>query len=96
MIVNDHAALIMALRQGVGIAYVAEPNIAPMVAAGAVEIVLGDYAASSNGLFLYYPERRQVMPKLRAFIDFVRTHLDLISDKAPIQPTQEGADPARR
>jgi DNA-binding transcriptional LysR family regulator len=83
VIVNDHAALMMALREGVGIAYVAEPNVATMVEAGAVEVLLPDHAVSSSGLFLYYPERRQVMPKLRAFIDFVRANLDLISEPAP-------------
>ena len=82
VIVNDHTALMMALRRGVGIAYTAEPNAETMMANGEVEILLRDYATSSNGLFLYYPERRQVMPKLRAFIDFVRQHLGLLSARA--------------
>ncbi len=42
---------------------------------GELEIVLGERAVSTAGLFLYYPSRKQVMPKLRAFIDYARDHL---------------------
>lgn len=76
VIVNDFAALIMAVETGVGLAYIAEPNVAAHLADGRLEAVLPGYGASSGGLFLYYPSRRQVMPKLRAFIDYVREHLD--------------------
>jgi DNA-binding transcriptional LysR family regulator len=31
--------------------------------------VLQAYCPQTPGFFLYYPSRRQVMPKLRAFID---------------------------
>jgi DNA-binding transcriptional LysR family regulator len=37
--------------------------------------LLANYAPSTSGLFLYYPSRKQVMPKLRAFIDYVRDYL---------------------
>jgi hypothetical protein len=30
------------------------------------------FALSVPGVFLYYPDRRQVLPRLRAFIDQVR------------------------
>ena len=53
----------------------AEPVAKAMVETGEVELVLTDYASSTSGLFLYYPSRKQVMPKLRAFIDYVREFL---------------------
>lgn len=76
VIVNDFAALVMAVETGVGIAYMAEPNVKMQIESGKLEVVLAGYGASSGGLFLYYPSRRQVMPKLRAFIDYVRANLD--------------------
>ena len=57
----------------VALAHVAAPNVAALVEEGILETVLDSYATGSDGLFLYYPSRAQVMPKLRAFIDFVRT-----------------------
>lgn len=75
VIVNDQASIIMAVRSGVAIGMTAEPVLKEHVARGDVEIVLADRAPSTAGLFLYYPNRKQVMPKLRAFIDYARDHL---------------------
>ena len=35
--------------------------------------VLEPFAPMAPGVFLYYPDRRQVLPKLRAFIDHVKS-----------------------
>jgi hypothetical protein len=35
--------------------------------------VLAPFAPMGPGVFLYYPGHRQLMPKLRAFIDHVKT-----------------------
>jgi len=75
VIVNDISAMTVAVRSGVAIGMIAEPIIADDVAAGRMEIVLDEFAATTAGLFLYYPSRKQVMPKLRAFIDYARDHL---------------------
>lgn len=75
VIVNDFMAQMVAVKSGVGLAYMAVPNVADEIASGELELLFSDVAFSSGGLFLYYPSRRQVMPKLRAFIDFVRDHL---------------------
>lgn len=75
VIVNDFSAFHLAMRSGIALGYIAEPTIAKAVSDGQFEIVLAECAASSGGLFLYYPSRRQVMPKLRAFIDYVRANL---------------------
>jgi hypothetical protein len=34
---------------------------------------LTPFAVTMPGIFLYYPGRRQVLPKLRAFIDHVKS-----------------------
>ena len=75
VIVNDWIAALVAIRTGVAMGMMAEPMAKAMVATGELELVLTDYAASTSGLFLYYPGRKQVMPKLRAFIDYVRDYL---------------------
>ena len=36
--------------------------------------VLEPFAPTIPGVFLYYPSRHQMMPKLRAFIDHVKSH----------------------
>jgi DNA-binding transcriptional LysR family regulator len=36
--------------------------------------VLDKFAPMAPGVFLYYPGHRQMMPKLRAFIDHVKSH----------------------
>jgi DNA-binding transcriptional LysR family regulator len=37
--------------------------------------VLEPFAPVTPGVFLYYPGRRQLTPKLRAFIDHVKSRL---------------------
>ncbi|MDZ3832377.1 MAG: LysR family transcriptional regulator [Sphingopyxis sp.] len=75
VIVNDWIAAMVAMRTGVAVGMLAEPVAKAMVEAGELELLLTEHASSTSGLFLYYPSRKQVMPKLRAFIDYVREHL---------------------
>ncbi|HKA59611.1 MAG TPA: hypothetical protein VKD28_13415, partial [Gemmatimonadales bacterium] len=42
------------------------------VLAGRLREVLAKYASTTLGVFLYFPNRKQVSPKLRAFIDHAR------------------------
>jgi DNA-binding transcriptional LysR family regulator len=58
--------------EGVGLAQVPEPIAVSAVTAGKLVRVLGPFAPMAPGVFLYYPGRRQIMPKLRAFIDHVK------------------------
>ncbi len=75
VIVNDFTSLMVAVRAGVAMGMLAEPVAEALVASGQIELVLAEHAPSTSGLFLYYPSRKQVMPKLRAFIDYVRDYL---------------------
>jgi DNA-binding transcriptional LysR family regulator len=38
-----------------------------------LQALLTPFAVTMPGIFLYYPGRRQVLPKLRAFIDHVKS-----------------------
>ena len=42
---------------------------------GILETALDRSAAKIPGLFLYYPSRSTVLPKLRAFIDYATTQM---------------------
>ena len=50
-----------------------EPIAASLVRAGKLVPVLKPFAPMAPGVFLYYPSRHQMMPKLRAFIDHVKS-----------------------
>jgi len=57
---------------GVALAQVPEPIAREHVLAGRLREVLAKYAPTTLGVFLYFPDRKQVSPKLRAFIDHAR------------------------
>jgi len=40
---------------------------------GKIEIVLKQFAPTSTGFDLYYPQRSKVEPKLREFIEHLKT-----------------------
>jgi DNA-binding transcriptional LysR family regulator len=62
--------------EGLGLAQVPEPIAAGAVKAGKLVRVLEPFAPMAPGVFLYYPSRHQMMPKLRAFIDHVKSRSD--------------------
>ena len=75
VVTNDSGVMMMMAVKGKGLAYTLDPNAAPLVAEGKLERVLEPFCPSSPGFFLYFPSRAQVMPKLRAFIDYARERL---------------------
>jgi DNA-binding transcriptional LysR family regulator len=70
-IANDIPTMLGAAVEGLGLAQVPEPIAAELVRAGKLVQVLARFAPMQPGVFLYYPSRHQMMPKLRAFIDHV-------------------------
>ncbi|TPL97177.1 LysR family transcriptional regulator [Mesorhizobium sp. B2-3-11] len=72
LIAHDYPTLLGAAMQGAGLAQVPQPLASVPVADGRLQEVLRSFAVTLPGLFLYYPGKRQVLPKLRAFIDHVR------------------------
>ncbi len=74
LIVNDLPTMLSAAIGGMGMAQLPEPMARAHLASGELEEVLPEHTPSSPGLFLYFPSRAQVMPKLRAFIDHVKAY----------------------
>ena len=75
LVVNDTAVNIAAAVDGIGLCYVAEPLIEKQVRQGLLEIVLEPFAPPTPGMFVYFPSRAQALPKLRAFVDYMRLKL---------------------
>jgi DNA-binding transcriptional LysR family regulator len=75
-IANDMPTMLGAAVEGLGLAQVPDPIAAGAVKAGKLVHVLEPFAPMAPGVFLYYPGGRQMMPKLRAFIDHVKSRSD--------------------
>jgi DNA-binding transcriptional LysR family regulator len=73
LIAHDYPTLIGAAIQGVGLAQVPGPLANAPIADGRLQALLSPFAITTPGVFLYHPGRRQVLPKLRAFIDHVKS-----------------------
>jgi DNA-binding transcriptional LysR family regulator len=69
---NDHDLRRRLAVAGVGLIYTLEPLIADDVRSGRLCVVLEPYAPHVPGLFLYFPNRAQVSPSLRALVDLAR------------------------
>ncbi|MCA1399447.1 LysR family transcriptional regulator [Bradyrhizobium sp. BRP56] len=70
---HDFPTLVGAAIEGVGLAQVPAPLISGAVKEKKLVRVLEPFAPTTPGVFLYYPGHRQIMPKLRAFIDHVKS-----------------------
>jgi DNA-binding transcriptional LysR family regulator len=55
-----------------GLAYNTAEACAPLIREGRLEACLEPFLPENPGLFVYFPSRAQVLPKLRAFLDFWR------------------------
>ena len=74
LIVNDKETALRAALDGVGIAFLSDWRIAPLVERGSLVTTLEEWSAPFPGHHLCYPRQRQMSPALRAFIDHVREH----------------------
>ena len=72
LIAHDYPTLLGAAIRGVGLAQLPGPMAAKPIADGRLLALLTPFAVPTPGVFLYYPQRRQIPPKLRAFIDHVK------------------------
>ena len=72
LIAHDYPTLLGAAIQGVGLAQVPGPLAKDPVAERRLEALLTPFAVTTPGVFLYYPGRRQALPKLRAFIEHMK------------------------
>jgi DNA-binding transcriptional LysR family regulator len=73
LITRDLPTMLGAAVEGMGLAQVPEPIAVGLVKAGKLVRLLEPFAPMAPGVFLYYPGRHQTVPKLRAFIDHVKS-----------------------
>ncbi|KAA0699210.1 LysR family transcriptional regulator [Neorhizobium sp. P12A] len=72
LIAHDYPALLGAAIRGVGLAQVPGPLAEAPLADGRLQALLAPFAVKTPGIFLYHSGIRQVLPKLRAFIEHVK------------------------
>ena len=72
LIVDDVEILVRAVVDGVGLAFVSEGHVAPLIESRALVRVLEDWCQPFPGFFLYYPNRRNQPAALSALIDTLR------------------------
>ena len=72
LIAHDYPTLLGAALEGLGLAQVPAPLAQTAIADGRLQALLTPYAITLPGVFLYHPGGRQVLPKLRAFIEHVK------------------------
>src|SRR6266705_6125 len=79
LIAYDFPTILGAAVEDMGLAQVPEPIAASLVRAGKLARVLEPFAPMAPGVFLYYPNRHQMTPKLRAFLDHVKSRSGAIN-----------------
>lgn len=72
VVVNDRQLLVATARQGCGLIYACDLEIAEELADGRLQRVLQPFVPLSSALYLYFPSRTQTQPKLRAFIELAK------------------------
>ena len=69
---NDPRFILRSALAGAGIAFATEETFHPYVERGELVSLLDGFLRPFPGFFLYFPHRRNMAPKLRAFVDHVR------------------------
>ncbi|MBV9237503.1 MAG: LysR family transcriptional regulator [Xanthobacteraceae bacterium] len=72
LIAHDVPTLLAAAMQGLGLVQVPHPLARAPIANGQLQALLPSFAITTPGVFLYYPSKRQLLPKLRAFIEHIK------------------------
>jgi DNA-binding transcriptional LysR family regulator len=72
LVAHDYPTLVGAAIQGVGLAQVPGPLARTPIVEGRLQTLLTQFAVMAPGVFLYYPSKRHVLPKLRAFIEHIK------------------------
>lgn len=75
IVTNDGDVVLAAVRAGAGIALAFETQVADDIASGRLQPLLEPWWPRFDGFHLYYPSRRHVSRKLRAFIDFLQARM---------------------
>ena len=68
---NDLRLMLRAALAGAGITFATEQTFRPYIEDGRLVPLLEDFLPPFPGFFLYFPQRRNMAPKLRALIDHI-------------------------
>ena len=71
LVVNDPAAMREAAQLGLGVAFLALPDVLPALERGDLIRLLPNWYADAGEISIYYASRKLVSPKIRVFVDFV-------------------------
>lgn len=72
MTTNDMALMLKLAVAGAGITFGMEESFRRSIDRGELVAILEDYCPHFAGFYLFYPSRRNVAPKLRALVDYVK------------------------
>lgn len=84
LVLDDGDLIIQAALDGLGVAHVLDCSVREHLASKRLVRVLDDFCPPFPGLFLYYPSRAQLAPKLQALVEFLRTRTRPPSSAAPL------------
>jgi DNA-binding transcriptional LysR family regulator len=73
LIVDDLQLVIQGALEGLGLAFMAEHDVAPYLADGRLVRMLQDWCQPYPGFFIYYPSRRQQTAALTALVSVLRS-----------------------
>ena len=96
LIAHDYPTILGAAIRGVGLAQVPGPIAAAPIADGRLQALLTPFAVTTPGVFLYHSGRRQVLPKLRAFIEHVKYQSAVAPDDRTMTDPENVLGMARR
>ena len=77
---DNGEALIEAAVAGLGIIQVPSYMVTAAIEAGALRLLLREYAVENSSIAVVYPQNRHLSPKVRAFVDFL---IELVSPEPP-------------
>ncbi|WP_438752155.1 LysR family transcriptional regulator [Pararhizobium sp. O133] len=78
---NDMGLMIRLALSGAGITFGMEETFRPLIEKGALVPVLEEYSPPFAGFYLYYPNRRNLTPKLRALLDWIKRARSQTTDR---------------
>ena len=71
---NDLWFMLRSALSGAGLTFATEETFRPYISSGQLVSLLERYLPTFPGFYLYFPQRRNMAPKLRALIDHARSY----------------------
>ena len=96
VLTTDPTLLLSLARAGAGLAMLFEGQARDDVAKGDLVPVLEEFSEPFSGFYLYYPQRRQASPALRALIDHLRGTRQRKASAKPVSRAPRRRTSARR